>query len=75
MVTMLADYKQMDKRVIMKNQNRSAALGWPAMKLLVGGGGGASTTRPTLALSFALVSQTLTCSVCVQDSSLINVLS
>ena len=29
-----------DKRTTMKNQNRSAALGRPAMKLLGGGGGG-----------------------------------
>ena len=37
-----------DKRTIMKNQNRSAALGRPAMKILGGGGGegggGASTS-------------------------------
>ena len=34
--TMLADYKQIDKRTPMKNHNRSAALGRPAMKLLGG---------------------------------------
>ena len=37
---MLADNKQIDKRTTMRNQNRSAALGRPAMKLL-----GASTSR------------------------------
>ena len=40
---MLADPKQIDKRTTMKNQNRSAALGRPAMKFQ-GGGGGASTS-------------------------------
>ena len=34
---MLADNKQIDKRTTMRNQNRSAALGWPAIKLLGGG--------------------------------------
>ena len=38
---MLADNKNMDKRATMRNQNSSAALGRPAMKLLGGGGGGA----------------------------------
>ena len=33
---MLAYHKQIDKRTTMKNQNRSAALGRPAMKLLGG---------------------------------------
>ena len=37
---MLTYYEQIDKRTTMKNQNRSAALGRPAMKLLGGGGGG-----------------------------------
>ena len=41
--TVVADHKQIDKRTTMTNQNRSAALGRPAMKLL-GGGGGASTS-------------------------------
>ena len=36
---MLTYHKQIDKRTTMKNQNRSAALGRPAMKLLGGGGG------------------------------------
>ena len=31
---MLADHKQIDKRTTMRNQNRGAALGRPAMKLL-----------------------------------------
>ena len=49
-----------------KNQNRRAALGRPAIKItwglqLVCG-------RPTLALSSALVPQTLSCLVCVEDS-------
>ena len=39
MATMLAYHKQIDKRTTMKNQNRSAAFGRPAIKLLVGGGG------------------------------------
>ena len=57
--TIIADHKQIDKRTTMKNQNRCAALGRLAMKLLGGGGGGASTgLRSTnLALSSALVSQ------------------
>ena len=67
---MLADHKQIDKRTTIKNQNRSAALGRPAMKSLGGGGGGLQLVRgrPTLALSSALVPQTLSCSVCVEDS-------
>ena len=70
---MLTYHKQVDKRTTMKNQNRSAALGRPAMKLLGGGGGGGGGLqlvcgRPTLALSSALVPQTLSCSVCVEDS-------
>ena len=36
---MLADHKQIDKRTTMKNQNRNAALGRPAIKLGRGGGG------------------------------------
>ena len=51
-----------------------------------GGGGGAGggsgeeklqlvCGRPTLALGSALVPQTLSCSVCVEDSELINALS
>ena len=53
-----------------KNRNRTTALGQPAMKLLEGGGGGLKLLcgRPTLALSSALVPQTLSCSVCVEDS-------
>ena len=52
---MLTYYKQIDKRTTMKNQNRNAALGRPAMKLLGGGGGGGGLQlvcgQPTLALS------------------------
>ena len=45
-----------------KNQKKRAALGRPAMKLLAGVGGGASTSlRSTL--SSALVPQTLSCLV------------
>ena len=54
-----------------KNQNRRAALGRPAMKLLGGGGGGGLQlvcSRPALALSSALVAQTLSCLVCMEDS-------
>ena len=42
MATMLADYKQIDKRVIMKNQNRSAAFGMASNEItcVCGGGGG-----------------------------------
>ena len=32
--TMLTDHKQVDKRRTMRNQNRKAAFGRPAMKLL-----------------------------------------
>ena len=46
-----------------KDQNRRAALGRPAMKSLGGGGGGGGLQlvcgRPTLALSSALVPQTV----------------
>ena len=37
---MLANHKERDTRTTMKGQNRSAALGRPAMELLGGGGGG-----------------------------------
>ena len=55
-----------------KKQNRRAALGRSAIKLLgYGGGGGGGLQlvcgRPTLALSSALVPQTLTCTVCVEE--------
>ena len=68
--TMLTYHKQINKRTTTKNQNRSAALGRPAMKLLGGGGGGLQLVcgRPTLTLSSALVPQTLSCLVCVEDS-------
>ena len=72
---MLADNKQIDKRTTTRNQNRSAAFGRPAMILLGGGGGGGGggglqlvCGRPTLALSSAFVPQSLSCSVCVEDS-------
>ena len=44
-----------------KNQNRIAAFGRPAIKITGGGGGGLQLVcgRPTLALSSALVPQTL----------------
>ena len=63
---MLADNKQIDVRAIMRNQNRSAALGRPAIKIT--GGLQLVCGRPTLALSSALVPQTLTCLVCMEDS-------
>ena len=44
---MLTYHKQIDKRTTMKNQNRSAALGRPAMKLLGGGGGASTSLRST----------------------------
>ena len=74
---MLTYHKQIDKRITIKNQNRSAALGRPAMKLLGEGGGGLQLVcgRPTLALNSALVPQTLSCLVCVEDFYLINALS
>ena len=70
---MLADHKQIDRRTTMRNQNRSAALGRQAMKLLGGGGGSGGGLqlvcgRPALALSSALVPQALSCLVCVEDS-------
>ena len=49
-----------------KNQNRRAALGRPAIKIT--GGLQLVCGRPTLALSSALVPQTLGCLVCVEDS-------
>ena len=68
---MLVYHKRTDKRTAMTNQNRRTALERPEMKLQGGGGGGALQLvcgRPTLALSSALVPQTLSCSVCVEDS-------
>ena len=59
---MLADNKQIDKRTTMRNQNRSAALGRPAMKLLVGGGLQLVCGRPTLALTRAVSMFTQCCS-------------
>ena len=55
------------------SQNRSAALGRPAMKLL--GGFQLVCGRPILALSSALIPQTLSCLVCVEDFQLISALS
>ena len=49
-----------------KNQNRRAALGRPAIKIT--GGLQLVCGRPTLALSSALVPQTLSCLVYVEDS-------
>ena len=56
-----------------RKQNRRAALGWPAIKIT--GGLQLVCGRPTLALSSALLPQTLSCSVCVEVSWLINALS
>ena len=50
-----------------KNQNRRAALGRPAIKVITWGLQ-LVCGRPTLALSSALVPQTLSCLVCVEDS-------
>ena len=55
---MLADHKQIDKRTTLTNQNRSAALRRPVMKLKEGGGLQLVCSRPTLALTSALVPQT-----------------
>ena len=49
-----------------KNQNRRAALEWPAIKIT--GGLQLACGRPTLALSSALVPQTLSCLLYVEDS-------
>ena len=48
---MLTVHKQIDKRPTMKNQNSSATLGRPAIKLRGGGGLQLLCGRPTLALS------------------------
>ena len=50
-----------------KNQNRRAALGRQAIKLLEGGLQ-LVCGRLTLGLSSALVAQTLSCLVCMEDS-------
>ena len=54
----------------LKGQNRRAALERPAINLLGGRGGGLQLVcgRPTLALGSALVPQTFSCSVCMEDS-------
>ena len=57
-----------------KNQNRRAAVRRSAIKLL-GEGLQLVCGRPNLALSSALVPQTLSCLVCVEDFMLINALS
>ena len=57
-----------DKGTTTKNQNISAALGRPAIEIIGGGGLQLVCSRPTLALSSALIPQTLSCSVCVEDS-------
>ena len=66
--------KNHEKRTTSRSQNRSAAFGRPMVNSLGGGGGGAKLVcgRPTLALSSALVPQIHSCSVCVEDSYLIN---
>ena len=52
---MLADHKQIDKRTTTRNQNKSAALGRPAMKLQGGGGGLRLVSgRQTFSVSSAL---------------------
>ena len=68
--TIVADHEQIDKRTTTRNQNKRR-LG-TASKSITGleEGGGVQLVcdRPTLALSSALVPQTLSCSVCVEDS-------
>ena len=49
-----------------KKQNREAALGRPAIKIT--GGLQLVCGRPTLALNCALIPQTLSCLICVEDS-------
>ena len=68
-----------DKRTTKKKKCR---LGTASNKITGGGGGGRGKGglqlvcgRTTLALSAALVPQTLSCSVCVEDFLLINALS
>ena len=65
---MLADHKQIDKKITMKNQNRSASLGRPAMKSPAGRGVQLVCGRPALALSSVLVPQTPSCLVCMENS-------
>ena len=73
---MLTDNNKTDTRTTMNNQNRSAALERPSMKLLAGGGGLQLVCgRPTLALSSALVPLKLSCLVFVEDSWLISAIS
>ena len=63
-----------DKRTTMRNKKQKSRLGTASNEITGGGGGGGGgglqlvCGRPTLALSSALVSQTLKCSVCVEDS-------
>ena len=62
----------------LKSPNNQNALGRPAIKsvggVVRGGGGGGGVKqvcgRPTLALCSALILQTLSCSLCMEDSYL-----
>ena len=64
--TMLADNNQIDKRTTMRKQNRSGRLGTASNEIT--GGLQLVCGRPTFALSSALVPQTLSYLVCVEDS-------
>ena len=62
---MLTDHKQIDKRITMNNQIEVPP--WDASNEITGGLQ-LVCGRPTLPLSSTLVPQTLSCSVCVEDS-------
>ena len=62
---------KMKKKITKRRQNKSAALGRPAMKIREWGRGGGLQLvcgRPTLALSSALVPQAVSVLACVDDS-------
>ena len=65
-ITWITTYNNAPHLKSPKNHNRRAALGRPAIKIT--GGLQLVCGRPTLALSSALVPQTLSCLVCVEDS-------
>ena len=63
---MLADNKQIDEGTTMRNLKKECHLGTASNEIT--GGLQLVCGRPTLALSSALVPQTLSCLVCVEDS-------
>ena len=68
-------YTTTTKRARKKEEtNQKCRLG-TASDEITGGGVQLVSGRPTLALSSALVPQAFNCSVCVEDSKLINALS